>query len=602
MKFNLSKQWRTYLSNLCVENNYPSLEVSDFLASLEELEERAAEAEAEIRNVRRRKMGLKTTSTTTFTKKTVASSMNVPRPISTTSLAVGSNSVIKDDHHDDHYHLLSSINMDDFGPEDVDGDGIIPISEDFDSAMMLLMGQESSGMLDVAPSNPFDTTYRDWTTAGDPFLAAITMYMEENNLPFQYVDCWVPSFTPKEKPDDDNIRLLPAGFATRDDQNEDLTAALVAFGQYSKSFSFKPGRGLPGRVYISGKSAWQSSLNDVHTSVFARSGGAKAYGLKTAAAIPFSAPGVGRMVVVMYSTHHMQKDDELINRCATELAMFAPQPKWKLVIELGTGTKSDTSSATQIAELNPASFEPTFNLAAANAVEPSEQSSGHCPSPSYSNKSDDDDDLIEKKLISLLGGQIPALHSVQSGQSSSALAGDMKDVLPDIMRMRLLLLRPVSRRSNDDNDAIDILKSSFKNYTEESKRSDSEIAMLLAREWQCLIQSFSLTLSSPAQRPREPMAYPSPVLEDTKVPTSSLGVPDMYQTHVLDGNASSSTPLVQPGMDVKPAGQSSQTSGMICYDHSKPNAPSPIPNESIGGTRRVSVGDQASAYMTDKLR
>jgi hypothetical protein len=476
--------------------------------------------------------------------------------------------------------------------------------------MMLLMGQESSGMFDVAPSNPFDTPYRDWMTAGDPFLTAMTMYMEEHNLPFQYVDCWVPSFTPKEKPDDDDVRLLPAGFATRDDQNNDLTAALVAFGQYSKSFSFKPGRGLPGRVYISGKSAWQSSLNDVHTSVFARSGGAKAYGLRTAAAIPFSAPGVGRMVVVMYSTQHLPKDDDLINRCATELAMFAPQPKWKLVIELGTGTKSATSSATHIADLTCASFESNFHFAAANAVEPSKQSTGHCPSPSHSNKTDEDDDAIEKKLISLLGGQIPALHSVQSGQSSSALAGDMKEALPDIMRMRLLLLRPASRRSQDDNDAIDILKSSFKNYSEESKRSESEIAMLLAREWQCLIQSFSLTLSSPAQRPtREPMAYPSPVLENTEVPASAAGVPDMYQSHILEsntschaGSVSTSTPLVQPGMNAKLTYRSSQMSGMVCYDHSKPNAPVRGPSESTGGTRRVSVGDQESAYMTDKLR
>eukprot|EP00539_Tryblionella_compressa_P013801 CAMPEP_0178817134 /NCGR_PEP_ID=MMETSP0746-20121128/1725_1 /TAXON_ID=913974 /ORGANISM="Nitzschia punctata, Strain CCMP561" /LENGTH=308 /DNA_ID=CAMNT_0020478209 /DNA_START=1610 /DNA_END=2533 /DNA_ORIENTATION=+ len=55
MRFNLSKQWRSYLSNLCVELEFATLDVADFLSSLEEQETRAAEAESNMRNVRRRR-------------------------------------------------------------------------------------------------------------------------------------------------------------------------------------------------------------------------------------------------------------------------------------------------------------------------------------------------------------------------------------------------------------------------------------------------------------------------------------------------------------------------------------------------------------------
>jgi bHLH-MYC and R2R3-MYB transcription factors N-terminal len=629
MRFNLQKHWRNYFSNLCVELEYPQLEVSDFLASLEEQEVRASQAEAQIRNARRRKLGLGGTTTT-------STSTSVPRPLSTVSLAtsttassmelgkqrkpVSAASMKKDDEDEDVERDLNRImNMGDFAESDDEDDfgdqSLIPksmaIGEDFDSAMKFLMGPDNFNFFSGVSQQPL-SDIKDWSTASNPFLAAISMYLEERNLPFQYVDCWVPSVGAKDgsADDEEGIRLLPAGFVTRDDQNAELTSALVAFGEYSKSFSFRPGRGLPGRVYISGECAWQTSLSETHPSVFARAGGAKVYGLRTAAAIPFSAPGVGRMVVVMYSTEHIPKDEGLTKLCADELAKFEPQPKWKLVIEIGAGQETQGSSANMEA-LNQASVNAGTSVTSTphsvKTMFSQQQATGHIDSPptsAYETASDED---IERRLISLLGDQMPAFHATQSGESSSSMASEMSELLPDIMRMRLLLLRPGSRRSSEENDVVDVLKSSFKNYSEESKRSDSEIAMLLAREWQCLQ---SLAPTSPSLPPNIALPPLAPCLEDTKlsvaVPTTNDGT---YQSQVLElpfkfiaGQASASKALTRPNFAFTPpvcnsqsaaAASAAHNSTMDSYDH---GSGSNFTNSSAMSMRNVSMGDQQQQH------
>ena len=166
-----------------------------------------------------------------------------------------------------------------------------------------------------------------------------------------------------------------------------------------------------------------------------------------------------------------------------------------------------------------------------------------------------------------------------------------QQVRPVSLRMRLLLLRPVSRCSNEENDVVEIVKSSFRNYVEESKRSDSEIAMLLAREWQCLQ---SLAPTSPSMQAtnmsttRAPMPPPSPAFGDVKLPGAAGG--DSYQSQVLDspltsmmtGDAAgmSSKALSRPSGVFKPytapsssniAGQDNTT--IVSYDHSNNKLP-----------------------------
>ena len=58
LRFNMSKLWRMHFSNLCLQVGYKKLDVRDWVASLEEMEQRALEAEEVIRKSRRRRMGL----------------------------------------------------------------------------------------------------------------------------------------------------------------------------------------------------------------------------------------------------------------------------------------------------------------------------------------------------------------------------------------------------------------------------------------------------------------------------------------------------------------------------------------------------------------
>eukprot|EP00339_Tiarina_fusa_P022022 CAMPEP_0117039770 /NCGR_PEP_ID=MMETSP0472-20121206/27885_1 /TAXON_ID=693140 ORGANISM="Tiarina fusus, Strain LIS" /NCGR_SAMPLE_ID=MMETSP0472 /ASSEMBLY_ACC=CAM_ASM_000603 /LENGTH=620 /DNA_ID=CAMNT_0004750341 /DNA_START=147 /DNA_END=2009 /DNA_ORIENTATION=+ len=56
LRFNLSKQWRTYVSELCVQIGYSRLDVRGWIASLEELEERVATTEENMRSLQRRQL------------------------------------------------------------------------------------------------------------------------------------------------------------------------------------------------------------------------------------------------------------------------------------------------------------------------------------------------------------------------------------------------------------------------------------------------------------------------------------------------------------------------------------------------------------------
>jgi hypothetical protein len=606
MRFNLARQWRAYFSDLCVAVGYPYLDVADWIASLEELESRAAQAETRMRTVRRRRVGLVAGGCATSAVPTaiaITSSLSqvgggggtarpqaigsfmerIPGVISSQSLTHAGMSTAPTENDSDDASVASEGTFDDLlsdSPNDISDQLVVRKSltsalnpnghdDDFDSAMRFLAGLDSMNMIQQTRQKP-RKDFRDWFTSGNPFLEAIAVYLEERNLPFEYVDCWVPSLAHEDAGND--VRLLPAGFVARDDQGDSMASALRAFGEYSKSFSFKPGKGLPGRVYKSGESSWQPSLSNVHPSVFARVGGAKVYGLKTAAAIPFSAPGVGRLIVVMYSTLDLPEDTLLTKQFSMELSKYSPQPKWKLVIEIGPGDESKDLS-TSIQELNDADCDPNVSRdgESANGM----QSSGHASS--HSDGESTYDRSVEIRIATFLGDQIPSLDSKPStaGESSSSLDRDTKEFLPDIMGMRLLLLRPASRRSPEENDAIDIVKSSFMNYTEKSQRSNGEIAILLAREWSCLRPSAQLP---PSQGPWRPTVPRVSFVEETKLPSTTGPaevVPETYKSHTLTSTiatgvdqAGSMRPLIHPfNVSFEPT-PLPHNGTMLIYDHS----------------------------------
>ena len=464
LKFNLVKQWRTYFSNLCVQIGYPHLDASDYISSLEEMERRASKVEDQMRVVRRKRMGLSTTSI----------------------MSNNTNATLIADSSADANLLVRMKRKRSF-------------SEDLDNAIMSLYDTNSttdSNLFDDHDGKPhIKKASRQTTTPGDPFLEAILKYMEESSLPFQHADVWVPSFVSSTE---EQVQLLHAGHATRRDEGDGLLSLFSSFGEYSRSFIFRPNQGLPGRVYASGEPQWEFQLYD--PSVFPRSKGAKACGLRTATGIPISTPGVGRMVVVFYSSGRIQEDSILINQCATELSSYSPAPRWKLVIEIGKTEKESSSSKRK------QSSSSVMN----NSQDINYDSEG----------SNEDDDSI-RRIVSIMANETTSTAARNSESDASS-----SELLPHFMAIRLLMLKPPMQRSVEENDIIEILRSSFISYSQDGKRSDKELAQLLAREWLCL--SSEKTLSQVTDFDSESSFYP----------------PLSYSSHQLSSTVSCLPPLV----------------------------------------------------------
>lgn len=378
LRFNLTKQWRTHFSNLCIQVGYPYLEARDWVASLEEMERRASAAEEMVRKVRRKRMGiaLQTDGGTSASSSVFiggvqadavasqtqsmfslgAPELNVPRRLSNSDN--GSEQGNKED--DDMFSMLdafeSSHNDDEPSTEPQqkrprtrtlsedflsEGRRDRSYSEDFESVLRELMVEPEGPSSAAKPRNALPAPEKKAPNHScGPFLDAITMFMESKNLPFQHADVWVPSFMPRETKgpckavDTEQLRLFHAGYATRGDLNDSAAFSFHEFGVYSDNFSFEPGHGLPGRVYTSGQIAWDRNIDQCDPKHFERAGGAKVYGVKTAVGIPLNTPMVGRIVVAMYSQHDIPENLEMAQACAAELMRYSPEPKWKLVIEM----------------------------------------------------------------------------------------------------------------------------------------------------------------------------------------------------------------------------------------------------------------------------
>jgi hypothetical protein len=146
--------------------------------------------------------------------------------------------------------------------------------------------------------------------SSSPYLDEIMKYIERNNVPFEHVDAWVPSFIPPSNMEwaasgNPSCRLCFAGCITMDIASQKRRSLmtpeehfnLLTFGEYSQKFSFDIGCGLPGRVYQSGIATWEQSVQNAPLEHFERCGGAIQCGVKTVVGIPIPSPNVGRIVV-----------------------------------------------------------------------------------------------------------------------------------------------------------------------------------------------------------------------------------------------------------------------------------------------------------------
>jgi bHLH-MYC and R2R3-MYB transcription factors N-terminal len=305
--------------------------------------------------------------------------------------------------------------------------------------------------------------------------------METENVPFEHVDVWVPSYLDNTKAE--TLRLFHAGHATRPDIDSTIATKLCEYGAYSTNFSFAPGVGLPGRVYTSGQPTWERKVNEADPTRFERAGGAQVYGVKTAIGIPLEAPVVGRIVLALYSSAEIHEDQHLLQRYSDAFSKWTPEPKWKVEIELGAFERQATTDASNTAvvgqvhsnnQLRTKSDVPSaFSTVTPHNTEITPSGSASRPDTVATPLSCDHD--IEHRIASILGDHMPDR--------------DSNSMLQHFMCLRLLLLRSHDRRSSNDNETLDIIKKSYQAYSKDNRRSSAELASLLVRDWMFLSPS-----------------------------------------------------------------------------------------------------------------
>lgn len=284
IRFHMQKEWRELFSTYCVAVGQ-KLDADSWLSSVEEMDRRVSQAKDAARMARRKVMMGYALS---------HDSMNQERGV-----------------------FIENPTSTEPSREILSNHG--------DSSTMAQKKQRTNNN-DVLPLRAFSS----------PFVGKIIQYIHRHNVPFEYIDTWVPSFVPSpDQPESSNgeqqkCRLCFAGFATSETEvsaeggrPEPLDGQhqfdLLSFGEYSSKFSFDVGCGLPGRVYSSGICSWEQGVANAPSHQFERCGGAAQWGIKTVLGIPIPSPNVGRIVVLLYSRHDRTRDPEMVRRITDEL-------------------------------------------------------------------------------------------------------------------------------------------------------------------------------------------------------------------------------------------------------------------------------------------
>jgi len=201
-------------------------------------------------------------------------------------------------------------------------------------------------------------------------------------------------------------------------------------------------------------------------------------------------------VVALYSTFDIPSDEVMLNKFVEDFKAWIPEPKWKLVIDLGNlpskTNKQVTESAVPktmmhcshlpkqggdskpraVVSMTTLGSTGTLSFQSTTVTLPNTSTTTmttmvhhrHAPTKpkarasSFSSRTSSIDstfdDATEQDIASLLGDHMPS----NDGSAAAAL-------LPHFMSLRLMLLRVSERRSPEENDKLVVLKCSYADYS-----------------------------------------------------------------------------------------------------------------------------------------
>lgn len=518
IQFHMQREWREHLAERC---SYLRImfDGSAWVKSVEKCDHRVALEKNRTRTVKRRWMMGKAMERDISEK---VHGVFIDRGLEKEDLIDG----LENDQDGDFGRFLMSI-LDDGGT----------VGKSFEHSASSSASNVAPSMKKASYRSTIDSNFR----CAAPFLAGVVSYVEKNSIPFEHVDLWVPSFIPPSDSEQISMgsmgsgsnlaafaggagdsrgvcRLCFAGSATMglqvlpddamnnsssmstadSDRKENVKTIPLSsdeifnfslYGDYSEKFSFSSGCGLPGRVFQSGVAAWEQFVANAPSHLFERRGGAIQFGIKTALGLPIESPNVGRIVLVLYSKHNREKDEDLVKQIVKDMRLFTPCPRWKLVVDVNSLWRDESSkqlvrpSNAQIAKLSVRSpvgetteaFNRQNNVNHQHIHEENspmrDVPSGNAATASIqgTTQNETDSEAQIKNLISLLGENMPS-------DSTSPLGKQ----LHDLMSLRLVLLR--RNRTPEEQALVDTILILFDSYLT-AGRSRQDIALLVCRDF-----------------------------------------------------------------------------------------------------------------------
>ena len=529
MKFHTSKEWREAFSTYCVSHGQ-SLNVDAWLASVEEMERRNLKKK-EVERVKRREMMMGCALRQDLCNPDRGVVIEGVKSGGDAGSMIGSGGGAL---NDSSYSTAAG----GYGTSVMDGT----------SSSNVAMTSYQSGQVQSTTTTSSDHMSSSQELARNttsPFLHKIINFLHRHHVPFEYVDVWVPSFVPEDDATKQSsttttdsqqpkCRLCFAGSSITKQVILESTSShrravplspeesfnLSSFGDYSESFSFDVGCGLPGRVYHMGVPTWEQSVHNAPLNHFERVGGAQQWGIRTVVGIPVPSPNVGRVVVVLYSRYDRVKDHDLVIRLTEEFTRLMPSPKWKLVVDVGEMQVQSVPSQQQ------------------------SQQHGNASNASATASNGNDSNILTSEVISMFGEHMP------SDPSNPGFA-----YLQGFMSLRLLLLRPT--RTNQEQDIVNTILSSYSSY-KAGGRTRPDMALMLARDFMFLNQQHTSAVMQQGQVMQQQ--------QQQQQQQSFMGNANHHNMQVAVQNTMNTTPLMA-AQQSHPAPHSSDNSVSNFHHH-----------------------------------
>ena len=340
------------------------------------------------------------------------------------------------------------------------------------------------------------------------FLHQLITNVRKKQLPFHYIDMWIPSQVVDKDDKTDKIYLTHNGDAIRSDLSPSGQLQLKEFGLFSRNFLFSVGAGMPGRVYESSRYSWERNVQSASPDYFRRVGGARLSNICTVVGIPVHHSKLGLIVIGLYSLVDLVEDPLMFRSLMDDCNGMAVIDDKPVPGEIGKPHSVDCAqppSEYSEAEESPhlKSSNSVANISMSASI-PEEMGNEEYFCPNEVNT-----------LVNLLSIHIPVNES-----SSSSVASELSDPLQNYISLRLLLLRLPAGCTENEKELLKVLKKSWHAYIN-VKMQDADIAKMIVKDWMCLKKMESDESHHPWGHSMSHVDYSSPRQTDTTAAVQS---------------------------------------------------------------------------------